>query len=96
MPLAEIAINDRDATSTGVSPFFLQHSYHIKPLDLQVDLTEEVTRQSPVQQADAIVRKLKDAREWAQSAMASAQQVMEEITNRRRQQSLSFKVKDKV
>jgi len=96
LPLAEIAINDRDATSTGVSPFFLQHGYHIEPLDLQVDLTEEVTRQSPVQQADAIVRKLKDAREWAQSAMASAQQVMEEITNRRRQQSPSFKVGDKV
>jgi len=96
LPSAEVAINDRDAASTGVSPFFLQHGYHIEPLDLWVDLTEEVVRQSPIQQADAIVRKLKDAREWAQSAMASAQQVMEEVTNRHRQQSPSFKIGDKV
>ena len=81
LPSAEVAINDRDAASTGVSPFFLQHGYHIEPLDLQLGLTEEAVQQSPIQQADAIVQKLRDAHEWAQSAMASAQQVMEEVTN---------------
>ena len=63
LPSAEVAINDKDAASTNVSPFFLQHGYHIEPLDLHVDLTEAVTQQSPIQRADAIVRKLKDARE---------------------------------
>ena len=32
LPMAELAINNRDTTSTGVSPFFLSHSYHIEPL----------------------------------------------------------------
>lgn len=32
LPSAEVAINDRDAASTGVSSFFLQHSYHINHL----------------------------------------------------------------
>jgi hypothetical protein len=65
-------------------------------LDLQVDYARDAVQQSPIQKADAIVRKLKDAGEWAQSAMAAAQQVMEEVANRRRQQSPSFRVGDKV
>jgi transposase InsO family protein/predicted aspartyl protease len=96
LPGAEIAINNRNAASTGVSPFFLQHGYHIDPLNLHAELTEEDVRRSPVQKADMIIRKLKDAREWAQSAMASAQQVMEEVTNRRRSQAPSFNPGDKV
>ena len=63
LPSAEIAINGRDAASTKVSPFFLQHGYYIEPFDLQVELTEAVVQQSPIQRADAIVRKLKNARE---------------------------------
>lgn len=30
--IAELAINNRDAASTGVSPFFLMHGYHVEPL----------------------------------------------------------------
>lgn len=96
LPSAEIAINNRDAASTGVSPFFLQHGYHIDPLNLHADLSDNMMRDSPIQQADRIVQKLKNARQWAEAAMAAAQQVMEEVTNRRRQQAPSFKVGDKV
>ena len=96
LPSAEIAICNKDAASTGVSPFFLEHGYHIQPLDLHTTLTPPSARQSPIKQADDIVRKLQDAREWAQSSMATAQQVMEEATNRKRQQAPSFKVGDKV
>lgn len=96
LPSAQVAINNKDAASTGVSPFFLQHGYNIQPLDLHTTLTPPSARRSPIKQADDIVRKLHDAREWAQSAIATAQQVMEEATNRKRQQSPSFKVGDKV
>ncbi len=96
LPSAEVAINNRDAASTGVSPFFLQHGYHIDPLDLHVDLSDNMTRDSLIQQADKIIRKLKDAREWAEAAMASAQQVMKEVTNHCRQQAPIFRVGDKV
>jgi hypothetical protein len=95
LPSAELAINGKDAASTGVSPFFLEHGYHINPFSIQEELSEAV-RNSPVAIADRIVRKLQDAREWAQSAMTHAQQVQEEATNRHRQQSPSYKVGDKV
>ena len=95
LPSAEVAINGRNAASTGVSPFFLEHGYHVDPLDIHEELPR-MTRESPVAQADAIVRKLQKAREWAQSAMTYAQQVQETSTNRRRQQAPSFKVGDKV
>jgi hypothetical protein len=58
-------------------------------------LEEDVTK-SAIQKADRIVRKLKEVQDWAQSAMATAQQTMEEVTNRRRQQAPSFKVGDKI
>jgi Integrase zinc binding domain/Chromo (CHRromatin Organisation MOdifier) domain len=96
LPLAELAINNRTATATKVSPFFLEHGYHAEPLDIQHNLSYKDDPKSPIQKADAIVQKMKDVREWAQSAMATAQQTMEDYTNQRRQQSPSFKVGDKV
>ena len=80
LPSAEIAINGKDATSTGVSPFFLEHGYHVNPLDITEDLPEPV-RDSPIAKADRIVRKLQAARDWAQSAMTHAQQAQENATN---------------
>jgi hypothetical protein len=96
LPSAEIAINGRNAASTGVSPFFLQHGYHVDPLNVTEEIEPSTTLGSPVKQAEAIVRKLQDARQWAQTAMATAQQVQETATNRNRQQSPNFKVGDKV
>jgi hypothetical protein len=96
LPSAQIAIMGRDAASTGVSPFFLEHGWHVEPLDLQLEPTRRTTGPSPIQRADAIVQKLQTAREWAQVSMAAAQQRQEEATNRRRQQAYNFKVKDKV
>lgn len=96
--VAELAINQRDAASTGVSPFFLMHGYHVDPLQLfeQPVVRNDLTRKSPAQKADEIVHKLQEAREYAQSAMASAQQAMEEQANRKRNQAPEFKIGDKV
>ena len=96
LPFAELAVNNRTAAATKVSPFFLEHGYHAEPLDIQHELSDEGTSMSPIQKADALVRKLKEVHEWAQSAMATTQQTMENVTNRRRQQAPSFKVGDKV
>jgi Reverse transcriptase (RNA-dependent DNA polymerase)/RNase H-like domain found in reverse transcriptase/Integrase zinc binding domain/Chromo (CHRromatin Organisation MOdifier) domain len=96
LPYAELAINNRTATATKVSPFFLEHGYHAEPLDINESLSDEGNPLSPIQKADSIVRKLKEVQEWAQSTMATAQQTMEEVTNRHRQQAPSFKVGDKV
>lgn len=96
LSIAELAINNRDAASTGVSPFFLTHGYHCEPLQLHGDLRPIQSTKSPAKIGEDIVRKLQDAREWAQSAMAVAQQAQEDATNKHRQQSSSFKVGDKV
>jgi hypothetical protein len=96
LPSAQLAIMGRDAASTGVSPFFLEHGWHVEPLDLQLEPTSYTTPRSPIQRADMIVRKLKEARDWAEASMANAQQVQEEVTNRKRQQAPSFQVHDKV
>lgn len=96
LPMAELAINNHDATSTGVSPFFLAHGYHLNPLQIDDEEIHERPGESPVVKGERIVRKLRDATEWAQSAMATAQQAQEDITNRTRQQNPSFRVGDKV
>jgi predicted aspartyl protease len=96
LPSAQIAIMGRDAASTGVSPFFLEHGWHIEPLDLHLEPAPNTTRQSPIQRADTIVWQLQAARELAQASMAAAQQRQEEAANRHRQQAYNFKVGDKV
>jgi len=95
LPMAELAINNRDSISTGVSPFFLSHGYHVEPLEVTESLRTG-KGVSPVQRADGIVRKLREATEWAQMAMAAAQQRQEDSANRLRQQSPQYQVGDKV
>ena len=51
---------------------------------------------TPAQKGDAIVSKLRDAVEWAQMAMAGAQQEQERQTNKHRNTSPAYKVGDKV
>lgn len=96
IPMAELAINNRDAHSTGVSPFFLTHGYHVEPLQLEEAPRNIQEPRGPIQQADLIVRQLREAREWAQTSMAVAQQEQEEAANRTRQQAPQFRVGDKV
>lgn len=94
LPAAAMAINNRTATSTGQSPFFLTHGYHIEPIQVKEKL--RVDGKSPVARAEGIVQRLQEATQWAQAAMASAQERQEENTNTRRQPSDQFKPGDKV
>lgn len=96
LPMAELAINNRDATTTGVSPFFLSHGYHMEPLHLFEDVDPVDTPRSPVQQADTIVAKIVGATEWAQVAMAVAQQEQEDTANRHRSEGTAYQVGDLV
>ena len=71
--MAELAINNHDSATTGVSPFFLSYRYNIELLQLlDEDLKSVRNKRSPIQQANDIVRKLKEATKWAQTAMAIA------------------------
>ena len=46
MPLAELATNNHDTTSTSVSLFFLTYSYYVYPVELddaEVPVREKVS-----------------------------------------------------
>jgi len=57
-----LAINNRNVTSTGISPFFLIYSYDVDLLDLAKGQEElYTTRNSPVAYREAFITKLKEA-----------------------------------
>ena len=95
LPSAQLAWNNRDSASTGVSAFFLNHGYHVDPLDWPEE-PQETQGATPIQQAERIVSKIKQAEEWAQTAMANAQQQQEEYANRHRSPAPRYQVEDKV
>jgi hypothetical protein len=97
LSIAVAAICGRDSTSTGLNPFFLSHGWH---QDLFEDFADELLPQnagdSPIAKADRVLRKLKELREWAQAAIATAQEAQERAANRGRIQAPAYQVGDKV
>ena len=94
LPGAMLAINNRDSTVTGLSPFFLLHGYHVDPIQ---PVEEPTAPPSPLTgKAEALVQRLRDAMNFAQSAMAAAQQSMEEDANKKRGASDRFEEGDEV
>jgi hypothetical protein len=97
-PMAMLAINNRDATSTGISPFFATHGYHVD-LAGAVEETDQPLRtegDSPVAKGEAFVARLKETTEFAQAAIAAAQERQEKYANQARQVAEQFRIGDKV
>jgi len=62
LPIAILAINNRNTTLMGISPFFLIYSYNIDLLDLAKGQEElYTTRNCPVARREALIAKLKEA-----------------------------------
>lgn len=95
-PMAMLAINNRDSASIGMSPFFLDHGYHVEPLDLPEDLPDHENPRTPAQRAEAIVSKMKSAQDLANATMAAAQQTQERNANKYRDPAPEFRPGDKV
>jgi hypothetical protein len=100
-PIAQIAINGRDATLTGVAPFFLQHGYNVDPLQLGTPLGADrkkytAKERSDREKAEAIVAKFRDVFDLVQASIAEAQAEQERQANRHRKEARSYKVGDKV
>jgi hypothetical protein len=94
---AELASNNREASAIGVNLFFLMHDYHVEPIQIDEEtLHKNEKAVSPIQKADNIIKKLKDAQDVAQSVTVVAQQMIEAQANRKRVQSPEFREKDKV
>jgi hypothetical protein len=92
-----LAINNRVATSTGLSPFFMTHGYNLDLLNLtQGEDNLRTSGSSPIARGEAFVARLKEATIFAQATMAAAQEQQEEYANRGRQAAEQFRVGDKV
>ena len=74
IPLAQIALDNKTATSTGISPFFLLHGWHATLITTVGGIADEDRSNTlnPRQKGEAIVAKLQEAQDFAQSAMAVA------------------------
>jgi hypothetical protein len=97
-PILELMMNSRTNTSTGVSPFFLQHGYHNTPFK---DIEPDPPRTDPMdratqgeERAESIVRVLQQASQWAIAAMTYSQQQQEEQANKHRKQAPRYQVGD--
>ena len=96
LPNAELAINNRSASSTKLSQFFLSQGYHLEPIQLANEPTQSTDADNPVARGERLVAKLKDAREFAETAMAIAQQNQEQYANNHRIPANRLRSGDKV
>jgi len=98
LPIVAIAINNRDASSTGLSPFFFTHGYHIDPLGIEDSSTNALGTMmtQPARAGETFVNRLREATDWAQSAIAVAQEKQQEHANRSRQAAPTYHVGDRV
>lgn len=94
LPAAMLALNNRDNTKTGMSPFFLTHGYHLEPI--QQVVSRRSSSKNPKARADAFVRRLWEGQELCKAAMVTARQIMEHQANRKRRPAEQLKVGDKV
>lgn len=95
LPTAQLSLNNRNNSSYGVSPFFLEHGYNIEPIQ-QKWLSSNGKRSAQTKLAENFIRRVKEAEEYAGAAMASAQQRMEDQANKSRNPSPLFRKGDKV
>jgi hypothetical protein len=99
--MAKIAITAREARSTRMSPFFLQHGYEVDPIQIAVRYGPETQPrgkriQEEYEKAKSIVKRLWQSIELAQATMGEAQQEQELQANARQKQALQLRVGNKV
>ena len=94
IPLAQVAINNKPASSTQISPFFMSHGYDACPISTSSEEIYAVG--TPAERGLLVIDKLKEAHEFAQTAMVVAQQSQEKYANLHREESISYKEGDKV
>lgn len=94
LPSAMVAINNRDNSKTGFSPFFLTHGYHLDSIQRQT--ISSTNRKDPKVRANAFLNRLYDGQEISKAAMVTAQHIMEHNANRNKRPAEKLKVGDKV
>jgi transposase InsO family protein len=91
---AQLALNNRDSSVTGVSPNRLLLGFEVDPVRMETDDTP--SRISPKGRTSQFAAHLREGIDLAQAAMAFAQQGQEDSANRRRRAAERYKVGDEV
>ncbi|KAI0994978.1 hypothetical protein K3495_g13203 [Podosphaera aphanis] len=95
LSLAQLALNARpNSAIDGISPFYLRNGYNLEPLGEPIMQIDNFSRHPGIISAQGYVRRLRDAQDFTQAAMASAQQRSERNANRLRRQPERFQVGD--
>ena len=74
----------------------MTHGYDVRAIEILASYDCENKASNPKERGEAMVAKMKEAYEWAQAAMAVAQQTQEEYANQGRTAPMTYKVGDKV
>ena len=72
----------------GINPFFITHKYNTLLLDYNIaaaDGTEDRGAHTPAEIGNKITRKLREASDFAQAAIAYAQDIQQQYVNQHRQ-----------
>jgi hypothetical protein len=71
--IVAVAINNHDTALTGISPFFFMHGYYINLISLDKASQLQDILTPPGMAGEMFVNRLREATDWAQAAIASAQ-----------------------
>lgn len=93
LPIATAAINNRESSSTGLSPFFFMHGYHNDAIRIEDETPGRPKKEGHVI-AEDMIKRLQDATEWAQAAMAVAQDKQQHQANKHRTAAPRYKEGD--
>ncbi|KAI0994784.1 hypothetical protein K3495_g13398 [Podosphaera aphanis] len=86
---AQVALNNRPNSITGLSPFFITHGYHPSPIEI---IQTDHPPNSEERRAEVYLSRLQVIQEFSQSAMAAAQQQQEFHTNAKRSASELYRM----
>lgn len=95
LPVIIGAINNRESSSTGLSPFFFMHGYHNEPIQLVEERTiQDRAKKDGEVLAEDFLKRLQDATEWAQASIATAQEKQQTQANKTRTAAPQYKEGD--
>ena len=87
------------ATFTRISPFFITYGYNTPLLDYDIAAangTEDRGARTPAEIGNEITKKLWEASDFAQAAIAYAQDIQQQYTNQHRQPAKRLRARDRV
>ena len=95
--MIQLAIKNQIASATEISLFFLLYSYELNTIQMKLSqIKKNPNRKSSKFQMNAVMSKMRDAMEFAQTAMINTQQKQKCQTNHHHQKSSQLHINDKV